>query len=69
MTTYSVPEISCDHCKQSIEDAVGAVPGVSAVVVHVDARTVDVELGSASESAVIEAIEEAGYDVAGTTSS
>ena len=28
-TTLSVPEIHCDHCKMSIEGAVGALDGVS----------------------------------------
>ena len=59
--TYSVPEISCDHCKQSIEGAVGPVEGVERVDVDVPAKTVTVVGGAAD--AVIAAIEDVGFDV------
>jgi copper ion binding protein len=59
---YSVPGISCDHCKQTIEAATGAVDGVGAVSVDVAKKSVRVE-GSAAESDVRAAISEAGYEV------
>jgi copper chaperone len=55
MRTYSVPGISCDHCKAAIEAEVATVPGVSAVEVDVDAKTVSVDGDPADE---------AGYEVA-----
>ena len=61
---YSVPGISCGHCKAAIESEVGAVPGVSAVEVDIGARTVTVE-GDAVEEEIVAAIEDAGYEVAG----
>ncbi len=61
--TYSVPGISCDHCKHAIESEVSTVEGVASVVVDVAARTVDVD-GDAADQAIRAAIEEAGYDVA-----
>ena len=64
--TYSVPAISCDHCKHAIETEVAKVPGVSAVAVDVDSKTVRVE-GDATDSDLRAAIDEAGYDVAGVT--
>jgi copper chaperone CopZ len=64
--TYSVPEISCDHCKAAIEGEVGKVPGVERVLVDVPARTVAVD-GAVGEDAVRAAIDEAGYDVAGVS--
>ncbi|MCU0270161.1 MAG: cation transporter [Acidimicrobiales bacterium] len=65
MTTrvYSVPGISCGHCKAAIEGEVSGVDGVAAVEVDVDARTVRVE-GDAGDDAVRAAIDEAGYEVA-----
>lgn len=60
-TTYSVPEISCDHCKATIENAVGGLGDVDSVTVDVPARTVSVSGGD--EQAIITAIEDAGYDV------
>ncbi|MDQ3946791.1 MAG: cation transporter [Actinomycetota bacterium] len=69
MTTrlYSVPGISCGHCKAAIEGEVGKVAGVERVEVDVEARTVRVE-GAASDEAVRGAVDEAGYEVAGLLS-
>lgn len=61
---YSVPAISCGHCKASIEGEVAKVAGVAAVVVDIDAKTVTVE-GEATDEALRAAIDEAGFDVAG----
>jgi copper chaperone len=62
----SVPDISCNHCKMSIEGAVGALSGVEKVEVHIEPRTVDVDFDDASVSldAIHAAIEEQGYEVA-----
>jgi copper chaperone CopZ len=59
---YDVPAISCDHCKHAIEGEVATVPGVTGVVVDVDAKTVTVD-GDADDAALRAAIDEAGYDV------
>jgi copper ion binding protein len=67
MTTevLRVPDISCGHCKASIEKAVGAVHGVRAVEVDVARKSVRVELdGGAGVAAVVAAIEAQGYEVA-----
>lgn len=63
MSTYSVPGVSCDHCKHAIETEVAKVAGVAAVVVDVAAKTVAVD-GTADDAAVRAAIDEAGYDIA-----
>jgi copper chaperone CopZ len=60
--TYSVPGISCGHCKNAIESEVRDLPGVESAVVDIEARVVVVE-GSASEEAVRSAVVEAGYEV------
>ena len=60
--TYSVPGISCDHCKHAIESEVSTVEGVDVVVVDVDAKLVTVSGGD--DAAIRAAIDEAGYDVA-----
>ena len=61
--TYSVPGISCGHCKAAIEAEVATVDGVTLVEVDVDARTVKV-LGEAADADIVAAIDEAGYEVA-----
>jgi len=37
---FNVPDISCDHCKRAIEEAVAAIPDVDSVIVTVDRRVV-----------------------------
>jgi len=61
--SYAVPGITCGHCRAAIEREVGAVAGVTEVVVDVDARRVRV-IGGA-EDAVRAAIVTAGYEIAG----
>ena len=62
----SVPDISCNHCKMSIEGAVGALGGVEKVEVHIEPRTVDVVYNddAVTLDAIYAAIEEQGYEVA-----
>ncbi len=65
MTTLSVPDISCGHCKMSIEGAVKELDGISKVEVHIDEKTVDVDFAPPADLAgIIAAIEEQGYSVA-----
>ena len=64
-TTLNVPDISCGHCKSSIEGAVGDLAGIDRVEVSIEGKTVDVSYGDdVTLEAIIEAIEEQGYDVA-----
>ena len=58
-----MPEISCGHCTNAIEQEVGQVPGVEKVVADVDTRMVKVS-GTASDESIVAAISEAGYEVA-----
>ena len=63
--TMSVPEISCGHCKSSIEGAVSSLNGVNKVEVHIEERTVELDYDGtdATFDAIVAAIEEQGYDV------
>lgn len=64
----TVPEIHCDHCKTSIEGAVGEIDGVTRAEVDVEARTVHVEFddGAVEMSAIVGVIEDQGYEVPGS---
>lgn len=64
-STLNVPEISCGHCKESIEGAVGALDGVSSVTVDIEPRLVNLEFDSAvvSLDQIKAAIEAVGYEV------
>jgi copper chaperone len=63
--TISVPEIHCDHCKQSIEGALAPVEGVSSAVVDIPGATVQVsfEESRVSLADLVSVIEEQGYEV------
>ena len=64
-TTLNVPDISCGHCKSSIEGAVGELAGIDRVEVSIEGKTVDVSYGDdVTLETIIETIEEQGYDVA-----
>ena len=64
--TLSVPDISCNHCKMSIEGAVSELSGIDSAVIDVADRTVEVSFDSGAQSleSIVAAIEEQGYEVA-----
>jgi copper ion binding protein len=61
---YSVPGISCGHCRTAITSEVTQVEGVSAVDVDLERKVVTVTGADVSDDAVRDAIDEAGYDIA-----
>ncbi len=61
--TYSVPGISCGHCKAAIEGELAPLDGVESALVDIDAKTVTV-IGEITEVDVRAAVDEAGYEVA-----
>jgi copper chaperone len=65
--TLSVPDISCGHCKSSIEGAVAALDGVARAEVSVNDRTVEVEYDPAllDLAVIITAIDDQGFEVDG----
>ena len=64
--TLSVPDISCDHCKASLEGALNPLKGVALAEVSIPDRTVAVSYDSDSVTldTIVEAIAEQGYEVA-----
>jgi copper chaperone len=60
--TYSVPGVSCEHCRRAITEEVGEVAGVREVAVDLDAKRVVVRGERLDDGALREAIEEAGYE-------
>jgi len=61
--TYSVPGISCGHCKSAIEGELAPLEGVESAVVDIETKTVTV-VGEITEADVRVAVDEAGYEVA-----
>jgi copper chaperone len=61
MTRLSIPDMSCGHCKASVEKAVTSVD--PAADIAVDLATRHVEITSASPvAAIISALKVAGYE-------
>lgn len=63
MEQYSVTGMSCAACSARVEKAVSAVEGVTSVSVNLLTNSMGVE-GTATESAIIQAVVEAGYGAA-----
>lgn len=61
MTTTTVEGMSCDHCEQTVEEAVRAVAGITTVTADSEAQQVEIG-GDAALEDVVQAIEDAGYD-------
>lgn len=60
MTTLSVPEMTCNHCKATVETALGSVPQAGTVKVDLSTRQVEVT-GPAPAAELIRALDAAGY--------
>ena len=63
-TKFSVPEISCDHCKSTIVNTLSTVDGIELVEVNIEAK--DVTLKSSEEidlDLVKSLLDEQGYTV------
>jgi copper chaperone len=63
-TKFSVPEISCDHCKSTIINTLSTVDGIELVEVNIEAK--DVTLKSSEEidlDLVKSLLDEQGYTI------
>jgi copper chaperone len=62
--TYSVIGMTCDHCARAVSAEVGALPGVTDVLVDLPSGQVTVTSQGLDSSQVRGAVEEAGYELA-----
>jgi len=60
MTTYSIPDMSCGHCKATVEKTILALDPQATLSFNMPARTVDVQTQS-EQSTVKAALTDAGY--------
>jgi len=60
-TELTVTGMSCEHCEETVEDALSEVDGVTGVAADNEADAVTVE-GDAAHDALVAAVEDAGYD-------
>mgnify|MGYP000151950361 CR=1 FL=1 len=59
---YSVPGMSCEHCRCAVAEEVSSVDGVVAVDVDLVTKRVRVRGTALTPGAVVAAIDRAGYD-------
>ena len=62
--SYTVPDMSCGHCKQAVTEELAQVEGVEAVDVDLETKLVVVRGEGLDDAALRAAIEEAGYEAA-----
>jgi copper chaperone len=60
MAVYSIPDMSCGHCKAAVEGAILALDPAAVVVVDMAARRAEVR-SVAAEAAVIAALGKVGF--------
>ena len=63
LLSYSVPGMTCEHCRAAIVNEVTGVAGVESVDVDLDGKVVSVRGSGVSDADVRAAIDEAGYDI------
>ncbi len=61
--TITVDGMSCEHCEQTVEDALEKVAGVTSASADREAGTATID-GDAAPDALVGAVEEAGYEAA-----
>lgn len=61
---YTVPDMSCDHCRHAVTSELLEVPGVEAVVVDLETKLVTVRGVGLGDAALRAAIDDAGYEAA-----
>ncbi|MBG0823307.1 heavy-metal-associated domain-containing protein [Planomonospora sp. ID91781] len=66
-TVYTVTGMTCGHCVSSVSAEIGKVPGVSGVAVDLSTGAVTVDGAGFSDEQIREAVERAGYSLAGAT--
>ena len=63
-TKFNVPEISCGHCKETIESTVNNIESVVSVAVDIEQKSVAVKsTNDLNLSLVSEMLDEQGYTV------
>jgi copper chaperone len=57
----TIPDMTCGHCRATVETAVAAAAPGARVTVDLDSRTAVVD-GAADEGRVLAAVRDAGFD-------
>jgi copper chaperone len=61
---FTVPEISCGHCKETIESTINSLENVDTVNVDIDQKSVEVKSSSDLDLSLVSTmLDEQGYTV------
>lgn len=60
MTTLFVPDMSCGHCKATVETALKSLPEVGSISVDLATHQIEVT-GTTPAEALIQALDQVGY--------
>lgn len=60
---FQVPDMTCGHCKASVENELGKLSGVTAVRVNLDTKAVEIDAADVSWDQIVAAVDEAGFEV------
>lgn len=60
MTTLSIPDMTCGHCKASIESALKSLGNAGDITVDLSAKTATTT-GPAAPAALLKALDEVGF--------
>lgn len=60
MATYSIPDMSCGHCRAAVETAMRELDPSASVTVDLESRTAEIA-SAAPDEAVCAKLAEAGY--------
>ncbi|TCQ18745.1 heavy-metal-associated domain-containing protein [Rhizobium sp. PP-CC-3G-465] len=60
MTAFDIPDMTCGHCKSTVENAIRSVDDQAKVRINLTTKTVDVKTDASTED-IAAAITAAGY--------
>lgn len=60
--SFTVPGMTCGHCKAAVEGEIGKLTNVTSVSVDLDTKAVVVQGESLDQDAVFAAVDEAGFE-------
>lgn len=63
--TYTIDGMTCGHCASSVTSEVLSIDGVDSAVVDLAAKTVTVTADALDDTAIADAVAEAGYTLTG----
>ncbi|OUS06265.1 hypothetical protein A9Q96_09785 [Rhodobacterales bacterium 52_120_T64] len=62
MSAFIIPEMTCGHCKATVENAIHELDAAAIVTVDLDAHRADVDTQSINSEQIVAVLKSAGYD-------